>query len=508
MARQELPATGGCLDEDSLSAYLDGALGPNEAQQVREHLDGCRECQRLAAAFARTFFDDRTSGERARDADTEAVSRLQAQGRRALRPGSTLGRYVVRETIGAGGMGVVYLAHDPELSRRVALKVVAPTADDSTAQRRRLLREARAAAQLLHPNIVTVFDVGQTQEGTYLAMEFVEGHSLRAFVGDPAIPLERRIAWLTDVARALAGAHQHRLVHRDIKPENVMVRADGVVKVVDFGIARHADLSSVEAPAPLVSGTVTQPNAVIGTPVYMAPEQLRNEPVSARCDQFAWGVLAYEVITGERPWKGHGVALVSEILTGEPPPLRALGSDSVPTAVEAIVRRAMAKDPAARFASMQDVVTALESRKTVPPTQARRASSSLALRTTAAGLAVLAAGAIVFAVRARSQAPEARTVASDSAPAQTQVAPLPVLSALPTPPDEGRAEPTASVGRPTRPPSVPLPRSSAAPPSGASAVAGSSGSAAPPSSAARPNCNPPFTWQGGIKVPKPECPLD
>ncbi len=281
-----------------------------------------------------------------------------------LKPGDTFERYTIDAAIGQGGMGSVYRAHDARLDRRVALKVISDGVDGAEREEAdaRLLREARAAAALDHPNAVSIFDVGAVGGAPYIVMELVPGRTLREVVGDAGVPVTTRAAWLADVARALAAAHRRGLVHRDVKPENVMVRDDGVVKVLDFGIARR--VGTVDASAPTQSPalpTLTKEGVKVGTPLYMAPEQIRGDVLDGRADQFAWGVLAYELLSGRLPWRGAGepLAAVASILTDEPPrdPLTRAG---VPPDVEAVVLRALEKRADARFASMDEVVRALD----------------------------------------------------------------------------------------------------------------------------------------------------
>ena len=277
-------------------------------------------------------------------------------------------RYVIEGFLGAGGMGQVYRAYDPRLQRMVALKIVlpadadAPGAPESEATAR-LLQEARAAAALDHPNVVSVYDVGQIEGPgaargtTYIAMELVKGESLRAYVGDPSVPMDERVRWLAAVAGALAAAHRAGIVHRDMKPENVMVRQDGLVKVLDFGIAKRTRAAPVD-PMSATEHTTTA-GLVLGTPLYMAPEQLRGEPLDPRVDQFAWGVVAYEFLTGKPPWsrKGTSFELASQILHVEPEPIAAVAG--LPPHVAATVMRALRKEVGDRFDSMDTVVEAL-----------------------------------------------------------------------------------------------------------------------------------------------------
>lgn len=290
-----------------------------------------------------------------------------------LRPGDTFDRYVIEALLGEGGMGEVYQARDIRLQRRVALKVLRKeaAADPEGWQRAlvRMLREARAAAALNHPNTVAIYDIGEAEGLPYLAMELIDGLSLRRLIGGGA-SIPTRLGWLLDVARALSAAHRAGLVHRDVKPENVMLREDGAIKVLDFGIARRVHLDADEAVASTRRGadltkvgsmrgadTVTSEGVMVGTPAYMAPEQLTGDPVDARTDQFGWGVLAYELITGRVPFGAdlEGIKLLSAILQDEPPSLEGL----VPAVIERVLKRTVAKRKVDRFSSMDLVVDAL-----------------------------------------------------------------------------------------------------------------------------------------------------
>jgi len=313
-----------------------------------------------------------------------------------LKPGDTFERYTVEAAIGQGGMGCVYRAHDTRLGRRVALKVISDGLASADADAR-LVREARAAAALDHPNAVAIFDVGEVAGAPYIVMEFVEGRTLRGEIGDAEVPLSKKIAWLADVARALAAAHRRGLVHRDVKPENVMVRSDGVVKVLDFGIARRAGgrVDPHGPTRPTAQETPTLPTLTVegvrlGTPLYMSPEQIRGEELDGRADQFAWGVLAYELLSGRLPWRraNDALAAVASILTDEVKGA-ALDEARVPLEVQSVLQRTLAKPPADRFATMDDVVHALEAAvkgeappppKASPPERAPLPSATTAQR--------------------------------------------------------------------------------------------------------------------------------
>ncbi len=297
----------------------------------------------------------------------------------SLSKGDVVDRYIIDGPLGSGGMGEVYRARDTRLQRNVALKILrldlSPQSLDSnertgpTDGAARMLREARAAAALDHPNVVAIFDVGQIlDEGplkgtTYLAMELIKGRPLRAFVGDASVPVRQRLRWLVEVAKALGAAHEAGLVHRDVKPDNVMVRNDGAVKVLDFGIARRARNAPINPTGwteQVATATATQAGVIVGTPLYIAPEQLRGDPLDGRADQFSWAVMAYELLTGKPPWRMDDgpVALLSQILTARPPPLD--GFDEIPPHAKTTLLRALEKDRELRFASMADVVAALE----------------------------------------------------------------------------------------------------------------------------------------------------
>jgi serine/threonine-protein kinase len=301
----------------------------------------------------------------------------------ALKPGDAFGRYLVEGLLGEGGMGQVYRAFDPLLERRVAIKLLrqepagvasaSTSSDPASAGSARILREARAAAQLHHPNATTIFDVGEVDGVPYLTMELIAGRPLQALVNDATISTGVRLQWLADVARALAAAHERGLVHRDVKLDNVMVRSDGVVKVLDFGIARRdtAEVNPTGSTAPLVPAAITSRSGISGTPLYMSPEQLRGAAVDARTDQFSWGVLAYVLLTGQYPWTdpNNMVRVIAEILDATPAPPSHRAAD-VPAWVDQVVLKALAKSPSDRFTTMGDLLAALDpavaSAKTMP----------------------------------------------------------------------------------------------------------------------------------------------
>ncbi len=279
--------------------------------------------------------------------------------------GDTFDRYVLEAVLGEGGMGRVYRAFDPRLGRRVALKVL--VVDDVRGDARpdavaRMQREARAAAAFSHPNVVAIYDVGEFEGAPFIAMELVTGTTLSAFVGDANVSDTQKLAWLLDVARGLGAAHRAGLVHRDVKPENVMITTDGILKILDFGIARRSDGASPESTGPTLAAQVpaiTAAGLMIGTPQYMAPEQLRGDALDGRADQFAWGVMAWQVLAGRLPWPaGGGAQLITSVLTLPVPALNAVRPSMDPRTAEAIAR-ALSKRREDRFETMESLLTAI-----------------------------------------------------------------------------------------------------------------------------------------------------
>jgi serine/threonine protein kinase len=248
-------------------------------------------------------------------------------------PELKLGPYRILDEIGSGGMGVVYRAYDERLEREVALKVVPLDGHAARRDRARLFEEARAASSLAHPGIVSIFDVGEalttigSSDGAaeerlvgWIAMERVVGRTLEAVFQEGPVPLPRLLALLTPVADALARAHASGLVHRDVKPANVMVTADGFPKVLDFGLAQREIVSGVDRT--LVK---TREGMVVGTAAYMSPEQASGQAVDFRSDQFSFGAVLFEGLTGQRPFTGRNdVDVMHAILHADPPPTRLL----------------------------------------------------------------------------------------------------------------------------------------------------------------------------------------
>jgi hypothetical protein len=269
-----------------------------------------------------------------------------------LEPGRTLGQYTIVGEIGRGGMGRVYLAEDARLGRRVALKVLSPELTADPRHRERLRREARAAAALTHPGICTIYALEELDGDLVIAAEFVDGQTLRHEMhADRRPAADVVVDTARELAAALAHAHARQVTHRDLKPENVMRTRGGGLKILDFGLAVRASETD---------GGVTQPGTIVGTPAYMAPEQLNGARGDARSDVFAFGVLMYEYASGVHPFQAPTpLATVGRILESIPEPLDMRRPDLPPSMVAAI-ERCLAKTPAARFESATDVVRALD----------------------------------------------------------------------------------------------------------------------------------------------------
>jgi serine/threonine-protein kinase len=260
-----------------------------------------------------------------------------------------IGRYEILEEIGRGAMGVVFKGRDPLIGRAVAVKTITSGVAESVDLLERFYREARAAGGLQHPNIVTIYEMAESGGSPFIAMEYLEGESLEKLVArKAALPLGTKVSYVIQTSRALDFAHRRGIIHRDVKPANIVVTADGVVKVVDFGIARIADTSK------------TQTGAMLGTLAYMAPEQLRGQYADAQGDIWALGVVLYELLAYQRPFTGdnHAAVLLS-ILQNEPPPIRQIVPEC-PVALESILSRALRKDHRERYSTMAAFLKDLE----------------------------------------------------------------------------------------------------------------------------------------------------
>jgi predicted Ser/Thr protein kinase len=270
-----------------------------------------------------------------------------------LTPGCTIGSYRIERELGRGGMGVVYLAEDTRLARKVALKVLAPGYSRDEQRRERLRKEARAAARLSHPGIATVFALEELDGELFITSEFVAGRTLRDELEAGEVPVDRLVDIAVQVARALAAAHGEGVVHRDLKPENIISSDQHVVKILDFGVARSVTPGVADR-------RLTATGVIVGTQAYMSPEQLESANVDFRSDVFSFGVLLYELATGVHPFEGSSPAsTMARIMAAQPAPVSELRRQ-LPPDFDRIVAKCLEKEPSARYQSTLDLVVDLE----------------------------------------------------------------------------------------------------------------------------------------------------
>ncbi|HEY5944859.1 MAG TPA: protein kinase [Kofleriaceae bacterium] len=386
-----------CPSVERLIAFASGELTDDKSADVEQHIDSCAECR-------------------------EALSNFAKGG-----PPPVLGRYRIDTVLGSGGMGIVYRAYDPQLARPVAIKVVRRAGEDE-AGRARLVREAQALARLSHPNVCHVYDVGTEADEVWVAMELIDGVSLRQWA-EQHRDRDGLIAVLLGAAEGIAAAHAAGLVHRDIKPENVLVTRDGRAIVTDFGLARNEDAINPHASTLSNDPHLTATGAIAGTPAYLAPEQLLGDPIDARVDQFAWAVMAYEMLTASKPFPIIFAVRVEAIRQGLTPP------PSLPAPIAKALVRAMSASPADRFPSMRELISAMRPQRPVVPKRARGAAI--------AGLIVLGAGAAVAGGWQLTKQDEPKPVqvaaAKNVAPVPTATPPIPSRSPIAIAPDAAPA---------------------------------------------------------------------
>jgi len=384
----------GCLDEQTVVAFVNGALAGNKLAETERHLLGCADCTTLVALAAPTTGarrmhtlewagapppdDEPLAGASpskpgARQATagvagpaTQVISGTQTwepdsdtsvadlDSTTVYQPGAMVGRYRLLQCVGRGGMGEVYAAHDPELDRKIAIKIMRANAVPDGVEAARMMREARTIARLSHPNLVTVYDVGSADGRVFVAMELIEGDTIAAWLDRRRRPRDEILRVFGLAGRGLAAAHRAGIIHRDFKPQNVMVTPDGAVRVMDFGLAAlRQTLLGPNAPR------LTRIGSILGTPLYMSPEQLCGQSVDPRADQFSFCIALYEALYGERPFGGDNFAqLRAAVLEGKPrpPPV----PSRVPTRVRAILLRGLSVVPGKRFPDMDALLEALE----------------------------------------------------------------------------------------------------------------------------------------------------
>lgn len=274
-------------------------------------------------------------------------------------PGDEFGHYRLVRLLGAGGMGEVYLARDLSLGRDVAIKVLSSATSTDREARHRLLREAQAVAQLDHPNICQVFDVGETPDGqAFIAMSYLEGDTLAARLSAGALPVHAALILARDIADALSAAHARGIIHRDLKPQNIMISPSGRPRLLDFGVAKRLAPGGLSSAA-TTDGGVTAAGAIVGSPAYMSPEQVAGQPVDGRSDLFSLGAVLYECLAGRRAFVGASVLSVVAAVLHEDPPRVSTLRPGTPTDVDALCARMLAKDPGERFQTTDEVLGAI-----------------------------------------------------------------------------------------------------------------------------------------------------
>jgi eukaryotic-like serine/threonine-protein kinase len=271
----------------------------------------------------------------------------------------SLAHFKILDRVGEGGMGIVYRAQDEKLGRVVALKVLPPGFAADDARRKRFTREARLAAAVQHPNLVTVYELGEAQGRVYIAMEFVQGRTLRAWLqeGPPALSVALRV--FAQIVTGVAEAHQAGIVHRDLKPENVLVTDHESAKVLDFGLAKPPETETTFV-------TATEERGPMGTPAYMSPEQVHGGPVTPASDVFALGVMLYELLTGERPYRGKSMPQLIRSLERDVPVAPSVRNPSVPRAFDGVVSVCIARDPSRRYPDAAGLLAELQALPRLP----------------------------------------------------------------------------------------------------------------------------------------------
>ncbi|HWB77852.1 MAG TPA: protein kinase [Nannocystaceae bacterium] len=392
-----------CPDEDEIVAYAQGHVGAAQRERIAAHVERCAACEGLVAEAARA-----------------TTSLRQADDAPMPTRGSALGRYLVLDQLGSGGLGRVVAAYDPELDRRVAIKLLERrhSSDDEL----RLVREAQALAKLKHPNVVAVHDVGVVDDRVFIAMELVDGTTLREWLLAKERGWEEIREVFLAVARGLAAVHDAGLVHRDVKPGNILVGHDGRVQVADFGLARALDREDELAPraddvrrSSQLDVPLTAIGTVMGTPAYMPPEQHRGQKVDARADQFGLGVALFEALHGTRPFAGStSEQLLASASAGLVVEVQAR---RVPSWLRRVALRALAADPKDRYPSMHELALALQQDRRRRRTRIVAAAAALVIGG-AAAWALVIAPALALTVETRD-AIEALVIEARAAAAQT-----------------------------------------------------------------------------------------
>ncbi len=376
------------LDPDTIQQVLDGIVPLDEASAIGRHLQQCVRCRALVDTLSAA------SGMEVSAATVTRTLATPAPGMAPLAPGTVVDHFVVERLVGRGGMGEVYLARDDTLGRPVALKVISPGYLGSYATRQRFLLEARTTARFNHPHIVSIYAVGEHAGRPYMALEYLEGLTLREHMARTVPSAEEAIRLGLPIARALAEAHQHGVLHRDLKPGNIMLPADGRLRVLDFGLAKGlastgdgvgAKMEDVRVTASglqsLAGGeSTTVKSRFLGTPAYMAPEQWREEPIGPETDMWAFGLVLYQLVTGRRPYHGVPLQHIPDAVAGlEPVPSVSQVAGDLPKDLAALIDQCLRKVAAERPSSKQAVerLEALYTRLVASESGASRAQAGV-----------------------------------------------------------------------------------------------------------------------------------
>jgi serine/threonine protein kinase len=439
----------GCLSENTIQQIVQDDIAPDERTAAELHFNACADCLRALAEAAKHVFQD--------DSQDATVVRHSIPH---LQPDARVGRYIIVRMLGEGGMGVVYVARDPQLDRDVALKLVRSASDPSEYAKARTLREAKAMARLNHPNVVAVYDAGEHDGRVFIAMELIaSGRTLDTWLGEQPRSWREIVDMYMAAGRGLAAAHAAGLVHRDFKPQNVLIGSDGRPRVGDFGLARdpfgQSEIDPQQRATLPTHATLTQTGAVLGTPAYMAREQFLGGETDARTDQFSFCVAFYEALYKERPYGGASYAEIAERVVEsrmQPRPK----PNGVPEALYLVLGRGLAGAPDARYPTLETLLAAVD--HAVAPRRRRGPRIALALA------AVTAIAASVFAI-ARSTAAGPEDAVVEKVPSPT-VVPAPTVApspAVPLPASPTIPPTSPTISSTTPPGSPPSPATASAP---------------------------------------------
>jgi serine/threonine-protein kinase len=372
--------------------------------------------------------------------------------------GRTISHYQVTEKLGAGGMGEIFKARDPRLNRTVAIKVLAGSAMADPERRRRFIQEAQAASSLNHPNIITIHDILSDEDNEYMVMEFVAGKTLADLIPGDGIGVEKTLRYGVQISDALAAAHAAGIVHRDLKPGNVMVTESGLVKILDFGLAKVSLVASLTEETQTLGTPMTVEGSILGTVSYMSPEQAQGSKVDARSDIFAFGSLMYEMVTGHKAFHGtSALATLTAILRDQPAPVRD-GAPDCPPELEEIIGRSLRKAPGDRWQSMQEVHGLLATlrqkfesgilygAKLPPPAKGLTRNFKLGL---ISFLVIFGIGGWLVTLRRAQRTPAAPIVVVTPPPAVPTTVEPPVPGAIP--PVPGANDKPSPLGEPPKP---------------------------------------------------------